>query len=225
MTLSKKVPLVLSALVALVALVAAPAASAAGSVATTKACFVDEGSEGVSVGVSGSGFTPGELVFAQIPAPGGLAGFSEATVAPDGTVNTTIEHVFPGGIDPVAEEMKIQIAGVLTQQVLAESAFQITNLAVATKPAVAPFNKVVKYTFAGFRPGKPIFGHFQSGGKVVLTYKFGKASGPCGILHAKSRLFPGHASSNAKFKVQFDDSKKLSKKASPKIVTGLGSTF
>jgi hypothetical protein len=73
-----------------------------GSVSTTKACFVDEGGEGVSVGVSGSGFTPGELVFAQIPAPGGLAGFAEATVAPDGTVSATIEHVFPGGIDPVA---------------------------------------------------------------------------------------------------------------------------
>jgi hypothetical protein len=225
MTLPKKLPLVLSALAALVALIAAPTASAAGSVSTTKACFVAEGSEGVSVGVSGSGFTPGEAVFAQIPAPGGLAGFTEATVAPDGTVNATIENVFPGGIDPVAEEMKIQIAGVLSQQVLAESSFQITNLAVATKPSVAPFNKVVKYTFAGFRPGKPIFGHFQSGGKVVLTYKFGKASGPCGILHAKSRLFPGHGPANAKYKVQFDDSKKLSKKASPKIVTGLGSTF
>jgi hypothetical protein len=129
MTLSRKLPLVLSALTALVALIAAPAASAVGSVSTSKACFVAEGSEGVSVGVS------------------------------------------------------------------------------------------------GFRPGKPIFGHFQSGGKVVLTYKFGKASGPCGILHTKSRLFPGHGPRNAKYKVQFDDSKKLSKKASPKIVTGLGSTL
>jgi hypothetical protein len=225
MKLKAALPLVLSSLCALVALIAAPAASAAGTVATTKGCFVTEGSTGTTVSVTGSGFTPGEKVFAQIPAPGGLAGFAEATVAPDGTVNATIEHVFPEGIDPVAEEMKIQIAGVLTQQVLAESAFQITNLAVATKPAVAPFNKVVKYTFAGFRPGKPIFGHFQSGGKVVLTYKFGKASGPCGILHTKSRLFPGHASNNAKFKVQFDDSKKLSTKSNPKIVTGLGSTF
>src|SRR6202000_1269593 len=149
MTLPKKLPLVLSALVALLALIAAPAASAAGSVSTTKACFVAEGGQGVSVGVSGSGVTPGKLVFPETPARGALAGFAEATVAPDGTVNATIEDVAPAGIDPVAEEMKIQIAGVLSQQVLAESSFQITNLAVATKPAVAPFNKVVKYNFAG----------------------------------------------------------------------------
>ncbi|HVW46463.1 MAG TPA: hypothetical protein VHA76_05380, partial [Solirubrobacterales bacterium] len=197
MTLSKKLPLVLSALVALGASVAAPAASAAGTVSTTKACFVAEGKEGVSVGVSGSGFTPGELVFAQVPAPGGLAGFAEATVAPDGTVAATIEGVFPGGIDPVAEEMKIQIAGVLSGQVLAESSFQITNLAVATKPSVAPFHKVVKYTFAGFRPGRPIFGHYRRHGHLVLTYKFGKAAGPCGILHTKARLFPGHGPKSA----------------------------
>src|ERR1700744_5523760 len=113
MTLPKKLPLVLSALAALLALIAAPAA-AAGSVSTTKSCCVAEGGQGVSVGVSGSGFTPGELVFAQIPAPGGLAGFAEATVAPDGTVAATIENVSPAGIDPVAEEMKIQIAGVLS---------------------------------------------------------------------------------------------------------------
>lgn len=54
-------------------------------------------------------------------------------------------------------------------EVLAESAFQITNPGVATKPCVARSNKVVKYTFAGFRPGRPIFGHFQSGGTLVLT--------------------------------------------------------
>ena len=197
MKLRKSLPLVLSALCAVGALIAAPAASAAGTVATTQACFVAEGNEGTNVSVTGSGFTPGEAVFAQIPAPGGLAGFTEITVAPDGTITGTIEHVFPEGIDPVAEEMKIQIAGVLSQQVLAESAFQITNLAVATKPAVAPFHKVVKHIFAGFRPNKPVFGHFQRGGKVVLTYKFGKATGPCGILHAKARLFPGHSPRNA----------------------------
>lgn len=225
MKLRKSLPLVLSALCVSAALIAAPAASAAGTVATTQGCFVAQGTEGVNVSVTGSGFTPGEAVFAQIPAPGGLAGFTEIIVAPDGTIAGTVENVFPASIDPVAENMTMQVMGVLSGQILAESPFQITNLGVATKPAVAPYSKVVKYTFAGFRPGKPIFGHYSRHGKLVLTHKFGKATGACGILHTKGKLFPGHGPKAAKYKVQFDDSKKLNPKANPKIVTSLGSTF
>jgi hypothetical protein len=225
MTFKKSLPLLLSSLCAFVALVAAPAASAAGTVATTKGCFVAEGTEGTNVSVSGSGFTPGEEVFAQIPAPGGLAGYVDTTVAPDGSIAATIEKVFPAGIDPVAEKETLQIKGVLSGQILAESPFQITNLAVATKPPTAAFGRVVKYSFAGFHPGKPIFGHYSTGGKSVLTFKFGKATGPCGILHTEAKLFPGHGPSTAKYKVQFDDSKKLNPKASPKIVTSLGAAF
>jgi hypothetical protein len=220
----KCLSVVLSAL-ALAALFAAPAASAAGSVATGRACYAAEGTEGVNVDVTGSGFTPGEAVFAQIPAPGGLAGFVETTVAPDGSIAATVEHVFPGGIEPVVEGMKMQIKGVLSGQILAESSFSITNLAVQTKPAVAPFTKKVKYAFAGFHSNKPIFGHYFRHNHLVLTYKFGKATGPCGVLHTKAKLFPGHGPRNAKYKVQFDDSKKLNPKAHPKIVTSLGATF
>lgn len=227
MTSRKSLPLVLSIFSALAALfaVAAPAASAAGTVATGSACYVAAGGQGVSVDVTGSGFTPGEAVFAQIPAAGGLAGFVETTVAPDGTLAATIEHVYPGGIAPVAQTMTMQIKGVLSDQILAEVPFQITNLAVATKPSVAPFYKVVKYTFAGFRPGKPIFGHYYRHKHLVLTHKFGKATGPCGILHTKGKLFPGHGPRNAKYKVQFDDTKKSNPKATPKIVTSLGVAF
>jgi hypothetical protein len=221
----KSLPLVLSALCALVALIAAPSASAAGTVATGSACYAATGDEGVNIDVTGSGYTPGEAVFAQVPAPGGLAGFAEATVAPDGTFAVTVEHVFPAGIDPVAETFQMQVMGVLSQLILAESSFQITNLAVATKPPTAPYSKVVKYTFAGFRPGAPIFGHYFRRNKLVVTHKFGKATGPCGILKTKAKLFPGHGPKAAKYKVQFDDSKKANPKAAPKIVTSLGSAF
>lgn len=217
-------PVVLSALLA-VALIAAPAASAAGTVATGKACYVAEGNEGVDVDVTGSGFTPGEAVFAQIPAPGGLSGYVETTVNPDGTLSATIDKVFPGGIEPVAEKKTLQIKGVLSGQIIAAAPFQITNLAVKTVPPTASYNKVVTYIFAGFRPHKPIFGHFFRHDKLVVTHKFGKATGPCGILHAKSKLFPGTGPRNAKYKVQFDDSKKLDPKAQPQIVTTLGSVF
>jgi hypothetical protein len=220
----KCLPLVLSAL-CVAALVAAPAASAAGTVATGRACYVAKGSEGVNVDVTGSGFNAGEAVFAQIPAPGGLAGFAETTVNPDGTLGATVEHVFPEGIEPVAEKKTMQIKGVLSDQILAEVPFQITNLAVKTVPATAPYHKVVTYMFAGFRPHKPIFGHYFRHHHLSVTHKFGKAKGPCGILHAKAKLFPGHGPRNAKYKVQFDDSKKVNPKAQPKIVTSLGSIF
>jgi len=217
-------PLVLAALCA-AALVVAPAASAAGAVATGRACYVAAGNEGVSVDVTGSGFKAGEAVFAQIPAPGGLAGFVETTVNPDGTLSATVDHVYPEHIDPVAEKKTMQIKGVLSDQILAEVPFQITNLAVKTKPATAPFHRVVTYVFAGFRPHKPIFGHYFRHNHLVVTHKFGKAKGPCGLLHAKAKLFPGHGPRNAKYKVQFDDSKKVSPKARPKIVTSLAAVF
>ena len=86
-------------------------------------------------------------------------------------------------------------------------------------------DKVVTYVFAGFRPHKPIFGHFFRNNKLVVTHKYGKAGGPCGILHAKSKLFPGNGPRGAKYKVQFDDSKKVNPKATPKIVTSLGTVF
>ena len=113
----------------------------------------------------------------------------------------------------------------LSEQILAEAPFRITNLGVATKPPTAPYSHVVKYSFAGFRPGKPIFGHYFSHNHLVVTHKFGKATGACGLLSVKAKLFPGHGPNGAKYKVQFDDSKKVNPKAAPKIVTSLGSAF
>jgi hypothetical protein len=221
----RSLPLVLSACCALVALIAAPSASAAGIVAPTQACFVADSSGETNVGVTGSGFTPGEEVFAQIVAPGGLAGFADTTVAPDGTVAATIENVFPEVNGPLAEAKPLQIKGVLSGAILAESSVSLTNLAVATKPPTAAYGKVVQYMFSGFRPGKPIFGHFFRGGKLAVTHKYGKAKGPCGLLHTKSKLFPGNGPKTANYKVQFDNSKKVNPKATPKIVTTLGAAF
>jgi hypothetical protein len=224
MKLRTCLPLVLTAFSA-VALFVAPAAASAATVETGRACYAAKGTEGVDIQVTGSGFTPGEEVFAQVPAPGGLGAVDDTTVAPDGTLKVTVEDLFPESIEPKVEKKMMQIKGILSGQILAEVPFSVTNLAVQTKPATASYHKVVTYIFAGFRPGKPIFGHFSRGGKLVVTHKFGKAKGPCGTLTTKSKLFPGNGPRDAKYKVQFDDSKKLNPKAQPKIVTSLGSVF
>ncbi|HEX4306228.1 MAG TPA: hypothetical protein VHZ54_09340 [Solirubrobacterales bacterium] len=206
------------------ALAAAPIASAA-SVETGRACYIANGSNGVDVDVSGSGFTAGEEVLAEVPAPGGLGAVDDTTVAPDGTIDVTVENLFPESIEPVAEKKVMQIKGILSGQILAEVPFQVSNLAVKTEPATAGYTKVVTYFFAGFRPHQPIFGHYFRNKRLVVTHKFGKAKGPCGILQAKAKLFPGNGPRNVKYKVQFDDSKKVNPKAQPKIVTSLGSVF
>jgi hypothetical protein len=211
--------------IAAVVLTAVPAAASAATVETDRSCYVAKGNEGVDVDVTGSGFTPGEEVFAQVPAPGGLGAVDDATVAPDGTISVTVENLYPESIEPVAEKEMLQVKGILSGRILAEVPFQIANLAVKTVPPTGSYGKVVTYIFAGFRPHKAIFGHFFRGGKLVVTHEFGKATGPCGTLSTKSKLFPGNGPSDAKYKVQFDDSKKVDPKAKPKIVTSLGAVF
>jgi hypothetical protein len=220
----KCLPLVLSALSAL-ALLVAPAVASAATVQTGRACYAAKGTNGVDIQVTGSGFTPGEEVFAEVPAPGGLGAVDDTTIAPDGTLNVTVESLFPESIEPVVEQKMMQIKGILSGQIIAEVPFQLTNLAVQTKPPTASYHKVVTYIFAGFKPNKPIFGHFFRHNKLVVTHKFGIGKGPCGALETKSKLFPGNGPAGAKYKVQFDNSKKVDPKAKPKIVTSLGSVF
>ncbi len=221
----RKLPLLVLSVISAAALLVVPAVASAATVETGRACYAAKGSNGVDVAVTGSGFTPGEDVFAQVPAPGGLGAVDDTTVAPDGTISVTVENLYPESIEPVVEKKTMQIKGILSGQILAEVPFAVTNLAVKTVPATASYHKVVTYIFAGFRPHKPIFGHFFRAGKLVVTHKFGNSQGPCGTLHAKSKLFPGNGPRGAKYKVQFDDSKKVNPKARPKIVTSLGSVF
>lgn len=204
-----------------VAALALASGASAGTISLNAACYVSPAiGAGATIQVTGSGFTPGEAVFAQIPAPDGLLSFVEATVGPEGSFTATLTHVMPVSIDPVAENEKMQIKGVLSNQILAEAPFQLTNLAVKLNPPSAPLKKKVTYAFAGFAPGATIYGHYLHKGKVMLTTKFGKASGACGILKTKAPIYPGK-SRYSSYAVQFDNSKKYKAGSSPKIDTSL----
>jgi hypothetical protein len=199
----------------------ASASASAATVSLSSACYVTPTiGLGATIQVSGSGYTPGEAVFAQIPAPGGLLSFVEATVASDGTFTATLTDVIPPSIKPAPEKETMQIKGVLSGVILAQAPFELTNLAVETKPSFARPRKKVSFSFAGFAAGKPIYGHFLHKGRVVLTHDFGVAAGACGVLESKSRIFPGHARYSS-YVVQFDDSRAYSKSTTQKVETNL----
>lgn len=195
------------------------AGAGAGTVTLGQPCYVATApGKGATIVVSGTGYTPGEAVFAQIPAPGGLLSFVEATVGPDGTFTATLPNVSPESIDPVAEREKIQIKGVLSDLIVAEAPFELTNLAVKANPPAARPGKKVTFSFSGFTSGKAIYAHYLHKGKVALTHKFGFAQGACGVLTARSKIYPGR-SRYSNYSVQIDDLQKYSKSATPRFDT------
>jgi hypothetical protein len=202
-------------------MLAAASGALAGTISLNHGCYVSSSiAAGATIQVTGSGFTPGEAVFAQIPAPDGLLSFVEVTVGPEGAFVATLTHVLPVSIDPVAENEKMQIKGVLSEQILAEEPFQLTNLAVKLSPPAAAPKKKVTYMFSGFAAGAIVYGHYLHKGRVTATRKFGKATGACGLLKTKAPIYPGK-SRYSKYAVQFDNAKKYKRNASPKIDTSL----
>jgi hypothetical protein len=198
-------------------------ALASGAIAATvrlnHPCYVSASPKsGATIKVSGTGFTPGEAVFAQVSGRLGLVTFVEAKVNSEGDFNATLTKVVPANIGPVPEKVSLQVKGVLNESVLNSSPFWMTNLAVTTTPAVAPANKTVSFSFSGFAPGASVYGHYLHNGHLMLTHRFGTAEGACGQLKANSAMYPG-TSHYSSYTVQFDDSKTYSTRTWPKIDT------
>jgi hypothetical protein len=173
---------------------------------------------GATIKASGSGFSPGEEIFAQVSGRLGLVTFVEATVNSEGKFNATLTKVVPATIGPVEEKVSLQVKGVLSESVLASDQFWMTNLAVTTTPAVAAANQTVSFSFSGFTSGLYVYGHYLHNGHLMLTHRFGKAEGWCGMLHAHSPMYPG-PSRYTSYQVQFDDDKTYSTSTWPKIDT------
>lgn len=197
---------------------AAPAAIAAPAQAQTvsvpvSCVVVREVKPATVMPVSGAGFTAGDDIDLQ-STPGNV--FTDAVAASDGT--------FSGGIalspfSLFASEAPQVGTFTLTAtdeetSATASTTFEAATLAVDTHPAQARANKKVTFSFSGFRPGKEIYAHYLHGKKVAATARFGRAQGACGTLKQRAHFYPGHQRYD-KYTVQFDNSKRYSRKSEP----------
>jgi hypothetical protein len=199
--------------------VGAVLASAAPSVTLNGACFVNARPKlGAPIAVSGSGFAPGDTV--MVAATGASASASVA-VGADGTFSVTIAAPTLSSPGPGSAPFTLTARDVTNGTATATVPFSVANLAFRTVPASATPSTRVRFTFSGFRPDAPIYGHYVLGRKVAATVLFGRSRGSCGLLSTRARLFPvGHARFGT-YKVQFDDSRTYRGNAVPRIVSGL----
>ena len=104
---------------------------------------------------------------------------------------------------------------------LAQTAVTVANFAVDTVPAVAQPSRKVTWRFSGFIPGRLIYVHYLRPGSVIARMAFGRAQGPCGTLKARDRFYPGGHPQFSTYQVVFDQVKRYTRRARPRISTRL----
>jgi hypothetical protein len=197
--------------------VAAAQASAA-TLAVSAPCYVNVNSaKGTPIDITGTGYTPGDMIAVQ-----GNAVFGTTTAGPDGSINlvTTgpiLPFAGPGmGSTTLTSQDETSGAGNL-----ANTAVTVANFSVDTQPSVAKPSRKVTWRFSGFIPGHSIYVHYLHKSNVVDRMAFGKAQAPCGTLKARDKFYPGGHPHFSKYQVVFDQVKRYTQRARPRISTTL----
>jgi hypothetical protein len=157
----------------------APAAAQAAGLTVTGTCFA----AGEPVALSGSAFTPG----AAVALGGAVTAAAQADALGTFAVQVPAPPV-PGVMPRVATITAVDQGNPANTATLrlrvVRRAFG-SNFPVAGRP-----QRRTTWRFAGFAPGRPIYGHFRLRGRPMGTHRFGVARGRCGTLVVRARHVP-----------------------------------
>ncbi len=188
----------------------------AAKIAVAKPCYVNKSrANRASMTVTGSGFAPGGQV--QISSSDGSAKVV-ASAGPTGAVAATTSAPDPSFTLPGQKTVTLTAteATVAGPAISASTPVTVAPLAVGIEPTEALPTQVVTWYFSGFEPGKPIYGHYLRRKQVALT-RFGRAQGACGVLRSRALLYPGGHPRYRLYGLQFDDSRRYSKRSTPRL--------
>lgn len=176
-----------------VAVAVAPAGAA--TIATTTPCVTSFG--GVkSVGLVGTGFTPGRAVLVRATNPDirtpSLMAEVQADAAgnlPAGTMGMPALFSSFSAVDETFTLNARDDRGVEA----VPSVFRQVFFGFRAVPDDARRGGTVRYTARGFVPGRPVYAHFRFAGRTRADVKLGIAKAPCGIVSRRMRQLPAKA--------------------------------
>lgn len=186
------------------AAMAATAQAATLTIAPVKACYL----AGEKVTATGTGFTPSGVVDMAID------GTSLGTLTADaaGSVGATITL----GRMKAAKSHALTATDTANPALTATVSYMGTTNLVTVKPANARAGKRLKIRGYGFLAGPKVYMHVRGRG-YRSDQKVGTAAPPCGTFAARKRIVPAGAAPGV-YKVQFDASKRYSKKTRPRFL-------
>lgn len=197
-----------AAVAATAALIPAAAANA-GTVTLDRPCYTP----GSPILATGAGFSPttqltlgGTETFPPVTSDA-TGGFQVPLVAPPtGTTGARASDVVTQTLtitDPVNPALNAALD------------YDLANFAVDRGTARNP-STVRRWYFSGFPTGQAIYGHFRFRGKTAANYRFGVASGPCGLLNKRAPGIPGKIRTGT-WTLQIDSHKTYSAKTQPSL--------
>jgi hypothetical protein len=176
-------------------LVVAAAPAGAATIATTTPCVTSFG--GVkSVGLVGTGFTPGRAVLVRATNPDirtpSLMAQVQADAAgsfPAGTLGMPALFSSFSAVDETFTLTARDDRGIEA----APSTFRQVFFGFRAVPGTARRGGSVRYTARGFVSGRPVYAHFRFAGRTRRTVRLGVARAPCGIVSRRMRQLPAKA--------------------------------
>jgi hypothetical protein len=204
---------------------AAQAASAA-TLSVDAACYVYATKTPPTMVITGTGYAPGDPVDVS-----SNVGFVAASATADAAGNISVSTTAPlppkaaaGAQGVVLTATDESVNGPITATVpLSVAYLYVFHGGAKKRPGLGAFREKTNWAFSGFTPGKYIWGHYIIHGRQVAKVRFGKASGPCGVLKTRAKLYPA-APHFRSYPVQVDNSRRYSKHSFPKVSGRLGLT-
>lgn len=186
----------------------AAASAEAAKLSVPGTCFV----AGRPVPVSGVGFTPGGTV--------SLTGDVSGSVVADtlGAFTTRVTAPAMTQLRP----RRFSVAAVDTSNPAATAppvSFPVVRSILDGNYAEAisgPPRQRTTWRFAGFAPGRPVYGHFRHAGRRVRNYRFGVAHGVCGTLMRRAPRAPVGRLDGGRWEMQIDQARRFRARTRPR---------
>lgn len=202
---------VIAPLLSLAALAAAPAVASAGTVTFDQPCYL-VGEQGV---VTLAGYAPGTTVHLE----SNLLDPIDVIADDAGTVQQGFQAGAPF-TRPGAAPFTVTATQVDDPAQTGAGASQVTEYRFQTSAGRKPPKAKRTWRFSGFTEGAAIYGHFRLRSKLKRTYRFGTASGPCGLLTTRAPAIPIRGRARAgRYRIQVDQKKRYSAATRPRLTT------
>jgi hypothetical protein len=184
----------------------APAVASAAAIATDAPCYLSTG----AMTVAGQGFAPGLPVNVE---SSGLFGTGTA----DAAGNVSIATAAP--VLSSAPDVKVFTLTGSDGTNTAQTTFRVSSFAASHGPASRPSSRV-RWSVAGFAPGRRVYAHYVHGGRQAKRVSFGRMPNVCGVLHRTLAVLPISNPARGRWRIQLDTRKAYSAKTTIKLVTG-----